>query len=194
LGLKAPRGGVKRLFVQEDLTDPRSLELWFSEEVLPLGPLIEKLIARYWRDPAEIEDLRQDVFVRIFQTAHRMRPDPVRPYIILTARNLVIDKLRHKRSVSMEVVSDLEAFSVIDSRPTPEQHVIAQQELIRIQHALNALPTRCREIVVMRKIHGVSQREIAKRMGIKEQTVQTQIVRGMKAISRISAERQFAAA
>lgn len=187
-------GGAQRLFIREVSVDPRSLHLWFLEEVLPLGPMVEKLIARHWRDPTEIEDLRQEVFIRIFQTAHRMRPDPVRPYIILTTKNLVIDKLRHKRLVPMEVVCDLEAYAIADDQPTPEQHIIAQQELSRIQIALNALPTRCREIVVMRKIHGVSQREIAKRMGIKEQTVQTQIIRGMKVISRIGSERRFEAA
>jgi RNA polymerase sigma factor (sigma-70 family) len=189
-----PVEGLYCLTAQETCVDQRSLDCWFHEEVLPLGPLVEKLVARYWRDASEIEDLRQEVFIRMYQMGRRKRPEPTRPYVILTARNLVIDKLRHKRLIDIEAVSDLESLAIADYRPTPEQHVIAQQELDRVRKALSALPLRCREIVVMRKILGVSQREIAERMGIKEQTVETQVVRGMRIISRGDNTGRFEAA
>jgi len=186
--------GLNRLSNLDPSFDRRSLDCWFSEEILPLGPMIERLIARYWRDTAEIEDLRQEVYIRLCQVAKRARPNPVRPYVILTARNLVIDRLRQKRLVSIETMSDIESLAIPDDQPTPEQQVIAQQELDRIQRALNALPQRCREIIVMRKILGVSQRDIARKMGIKEQTVETQVVRGMKRIGRSDAVGRFEAA
>lgn len=125
--------------------------------------------------------------MRIFQVARRARPEPIRPYVLLTARNLIIDRLRQKRIVSIETMADTDWLSVLDESPTPEQRLIARQEVSRVQDALNSLPERCREILVLRKVQGVSQREIARKLGIKEQTVETQVVRGMRVINQVDA-------
>jgi RNA polymerase sigma-70 factor (ECF subfamily) len=51
-----------------------------------------------------------------------------------------------------------------------------------VQAGLDRLPPRCREVIVLRKIEGLSQREVAARMGIGEDTVERQMVQGMRAL------------
>jgi RNA polymerase sigma-70 factor (ECF subfamily) len=56
-------------------------------------------------------------------------------------------------------------------------------ELGVLVEALEALPPRCREVVVLRKVDGLSQREVAAEMGIAEDTVEKQIAKGMRALA-----------
>ncbi len=55
-----------------------------------------------------------------------------------------------------------------------------QNEIKFLAEAIDSLPARCREIVTLRKLQGVSQKDIAARLGISEQTVQVQVLRGVK--------------
>ena len=48
---------------------------------------------------------------------------------------------------------------------------------------MERLPARCREVIVLRKIEGLSQRETAARMGVREDTVERQMVQGMRALT-----------
>ncbi len=61
-------------------------------------------------------------------------------------------------------------------------------ELARVQRLIAALPERCRRIFEMRKIEGLPQREIARRMGVSEHVVENESVRGLRAILAALAE------
>jgi RNA polymerase sigma-70 factor (ECF subfamily) len=67
--------------------------------------------------------------------------------------------------------------------PGPDSNVIARQELHRFQLALDRLPPRVRQVVVMRKIEGLSRPEIATRLGIAASTVSEYLATGMDAIA-----------
>jgi len=66
---------------------------------------------------------------------------------------------------------------------SPERYVTARSELRLLQIALNLLPARCREVIELRKIEGLSQREVATRMGITEDTVERQVSKGVRALA-----------
>ena len=53
-----------------------------------------------WRNKADIADLRQEVYVRVYEAARKQIPDPAKPFVFTTARNLLIDRVRreHDRS------------------------------------------------------------------------------------------------
>lgn len=142
-----------------------------------------RYLQRNWRDPSEVADLRQEVYIRLYEAARRKRPDPVKPYIFLIARNMIIDRLRHGSVVSIESMAEAEWLNVRDMEPAPEQRVAARQELRRMQAALEELPPRCRQVILLRRVQGFSQREVAQKMGIKEDTVESQIVKGMRALT-----------
>ncbi|HEX6703371.1 MAG TPA: RNA polymerase sigma factor [Albitalea sp.] len=159
------------------------MDAWFVREVLPLEGLVLAVIRRHWHDPSEITDLRQDVFVRIYEAGRGNRPDSTKAFVLAIVRNLLIDKARRARVVSIEAMSELESLDIASLDPSPEQHACARQELHMLEQALDALPPRCREVVELRKIEGLSQREVALRMGISEETVQKQIMKGVRAMA-----------
>lgn len=75
---------------------------------------------------------------------------------------------------------DSAASYVIDTRPGVVETACAREEAVLLARAIDALPARCREIVILRKLRGIPQKEIAARLGIAEPTVQVQVARGMK--------------
>ena len=154
------------------------LKGWFLREVLPLEAALMQFLRRSGRSKSEIDDLCQDVYVRIFEAAQKQLPQPVRPFVFTVARNLLIDRIRKDQIVPIETVADLESLAVGADQPGPDRTVMAREELRRLQAALDRMPQRCREAVVMKKIEGLSMREIAARMGISFKTVDRHLADG----------------
>ncbi len=147
------------------------LKAWFVREVLPLEASLVQYLRTAWRAGEDIADLRQDIYVRVFESASRQLPQSARPFVFAIARNLVIDRLRRNRIVPIEGVPDLEAMEVASEEPGPDRNAIARDELRRLRTALEQLPPRCREAVILKRVEKLSRAQIALRMGISENTV-----------------------
>jgi len=170
----------------------RSLNEWFMSEVLPLEHMLTGFLQRNRCSAAEVADLSQETFARIYEAAKRERPLLVKPFLFQIARNLIIDHLRKQNVVSLETMADREWMDVPDDGPSSERQAAARQELRLLQSALDELPTRCRQIVMMQRIDGLSQKDIAQQMGISVETVQTQIARGMRLLAQALGGRRAA--
>lgn len=157
------------------------LDEWFIREVLPLEGILMRYLRQNWRDSAEWPDLRQEVYARVYESARGGRPERLTPFLLTTARNLLIDRARKNKVVSIEAYAELDDLSVCEL--TPERHASGRAELHVLIDALDALPARCREAVLLRKVEGMSQREVAAEMGITQDTVEKQIAKGMRAIA-----------
>ena len=168
------------------------IDQWFMREVLPLEPMLTRFLQRNWRNEAEIGDLRQEPYARVYEAAQRERPLLVKPFLFQITRNLMIDRLRRQSVVSLESMTDFEWLNVSDDKPSSEAYVAARQELRLLQTALDALPPRCRQVVLMRKVEGLSQKEVAKRMGITIETVENQVAKGMRLLAQALGDRRGA--
>lgn len=164
------------------MRDP--LDSWFKLEVLPHEAALLGYLNRIWRNkPAEISDLRQEIYARVYEAARRSRPNNARAFLFSTARHLVVDRVRRQRVISIEAVGDSEALNVLIDEISPERKLSAWQELRRVVHALNTLPPRCREVIWLRKVHEQSTKEVAAHLKISERTVEGQILKGMRMLS-----------
>lgn len=157
------------------------LDEWFTREVLPLEGILMRYLRQNWRDGSEWLDLRQEVYVRVYESARGGLPERTAPFLLATARNLLIDRARRSHVVSIESYAELDDLSVCEL--TPERHASGRAELNVLLEALESLPPRCREVVVLRKVEGLSQRDVATEMGISEDTVEKQIAKGMRYIA-----------
>ncbi|MDB5740350.1 MAG: hypothetical protein JWP16_1390 [Alphaproteobacteria bacterium] len=160
------------------------IDEWFMHDVLPLEPMLTRFLQRNWRNEAEIADLRQESYARVYEAARRERPLQVKPFLFQIARNLMIDRLRKQSVVSLETMADFDWLNVSDDKPSSEAYVAARQELRLLQAALDDLPPRCRQVVLMRKIEGLSQKEVARQMGVTTETVENQVAKGMRLLAQ----------
>ena len=163
--------------------ETQGLARWFVEDVLPLEPMLLRFLNRNWRNRDEVPDLLQEVYVRVYEAAAREQPRAVKPFLFAIARNLMIDRLRQMNVVSIETVADFENLNVIDDMPSPEVQTSAREELRHLQRALDALPRRCRQIVILRKIEGMSQRAVAQKLGVSEEVVESQVAKAIRLLA-----------
>jgi RNA polymerase sigma-70 factor (ECF subfamily) len=159
------------------------LHAWFVREVLPLEAALTNYLRHNWRNQADISDLVQDIYVRVYDAARKTVPDSPRAFVFATAHNLLVNRLRREQIVPIQAIEDLEALGVAADVPGPDEHAMAREELRRVQAALDHLPPRAREAVVLYQVHGLSRQEIAVRMAISEKTVTSHLNAGMRALA-----------
>jgi len=164
-------------------TDP--VAVWFVREILPLEAILMQYLHHNWRNKSDLPDIRQEVYVRVCEAAQSKFPDHPKRFLLTTARNLLINRVKHAQVVSIDAVADVDVLGVSLDAPGPDQVVIARDELRRLQIALDRLPPRCKEAVVLGQIRGLSGREIAHRMGISERMATRHIATGLKLLASI---------
>lgn len=156
-----------------------SLDTWFAREILAWEKSLLRYLMRTWYHRDEIYDLRQEVYIRVYEAASNDRPLAPKSFLFATARNLMADRLRRSRVVSIEARADLDVLNVLVDESSPEDHASAHEELHMLAHAFDRLPPRCREVVWMRRVEGLSQREVAERLGIGESMVEKHVAKAM---------------
>jgi len=159
-----------------------TLDTWFKREVLSHEAALMRYLRRVWPARDEVEDLRQEVYIRAYEAARRSRPAAVRPFLLTIARNLMADRQRRARIVSIEAVSDPDALNILVEEVSPERRVGAWQDLKRAIRALNQLPPKCREVVWLKRVEELPIKEIADRLRISVRTAENQVFRGMQAL------------
>lgn len=169
----------------EGVVPETDLDAWFVREVLPLEAALTDFLRRNWRNASDISDLRQDIYVRVYEAAARELPRQIGPFVFSIARNLIIDRARRGNILAFDDIADFANSLVLSDEIDPERRIIARSEIERLRAALERLPPRCREVVALRKIEGASQREVAVRLGIAEGTVEKQLAKGIRMLADI---------
>lgn len=166
-------------------TSATDVDAWFAREVLPLEVKLIQFLRHHWRHADDVEDILQDIYLRLYEAALKEIPTHSRQFVFTTARNLLVDRIRNAQIVPIEGVADLDALQVAQDLPGPDRSAIARDELRRLQAALDRLPPRAREAVVLARIEGLPGKEIARRMGLGETTVSYHLTNGIKQLADI---------
>lgn len=156
---------------------------WFLREVLPLEAVLVRYLRHNWHDRSDIEDLLQDVYVRVYEAAQRQIPEKAKPFVFTTARNLLINRVRDRNVVPIDAVADLDALNIAMDLPGPDRAVVARDELRRLSEAIDRLPPHCRDVIVLRRIENLTRSEIALRLGLAETTVSSYLTEAIYALS-----------
>ena len=129
----------------------------------------------------DADDIVQETYARIGDADLAAIRNP-KAYFFQTARNLVHEHRKRDRIVPIEGLSDCDLQSVMDEGPDPESALSLRQDLGRLQAVFDTLPRQSREAFLLRKLSGLSQREIAHRMGLSESTVEKHLSRALKLV------------
>lgn len=160
-----------------------SLDAWFKREILVHEAALVRFLNR-WPNRDEVHDLRQEVYIRVYEAAAKARPTTSpKTFLFQTARHLLIDRVRRSRIVSIEGVADLDVLNVLVDDVSPEQRVHARQELNLLARAFARLSPKCREVIWMRRVDQLSQREVASRIGISESSVEKHVIKGTRLLA-----------
>lgn len=144
--------------------------------------VLRACLYRYTRNSSDVEELLQETYARLITAAASADPEvrSVRAFALTVARNVAFDYLRHKQVVPIELVADMEALNVLDEGEQVDEIVNSYQELAMLVEVIQGLPDRCRQVFTLRKVYGYSQREIASRLAISENTVEQHLSRAAR--------------
>lgn len=170
------------------MVERSEVKSWFCREVLPLEHVLTAFLRRNWRTGEDVLDFRQEIYARVFAAGCKELPGNVRAFVFATARNLLINHARRASIVSFELVADMEEVPTQAEELTPERYALARDELRHVRAAVARLPARCQEIVMLRKVEGMSHREIAARTGLSQKTVEAHLTRGMRGLADMMRE------
>jgi RNA polymerase sigma factor (sigma-70 family) len=162
----------------------RELGQWFVREILPHESALTRYLRRVWQSPTELSDLRQETYVRVYQSAARALPRSPKAFLFATAHNLIVDRIRRERAVSIDYTRDLDPRDARVDHLTPERCLTARDELRRLTDAFQLLPRTTRAVIWLRRVEGLSQREAARRLGIEEGALEGRMNRGLRNLAR----------
>ncbi|MCF5051226.1 sigma-70 family RNA polymerase sigma factor [Pseudomonas syringae] len=137
---------------------------------------------RRLRNRQQAEDLAHDTFVRVLE-AKTVDIEQPRAYLHQTARNIAVDAYRREdRREAM--ARDAMALEISEQRSPhngdPEHFMHAIQLADSIERALAELPLNCRKVFIWQKIEGLTQQEIAERLGLSKNMVEKYMIRTLR--------------
>ena len=163
----------------------------FDIMVMRYQTKVFKIVARLVKDPSEIMDVCQEVFIKAYRALDKFRGDSsfytwLYRIAINTSKNYVISQGRRLPDLDIEV-ADLERFSAKNSPKeysTPE-HLLIRDEVEHIVYdTIDHLPSDLRTAITLRELDGLSYEAIAEIMNCPVGTVRSRIFRARAAIDR----------
>ena len=155
---------------------------WVGAQVLPHECDVRAWLRRARVSADEADDIVQEAYCRLAALSSVAHILNGRAYFFQTARNIAAERVRRARIVRIDSATEIDALNILDNEPTPEQIVDGRRELARVQKLIEGLPARCREVFTLRRIHGLSQRQVAERLKVSENVVEAQSARGLRLI------------
>ena len=151
-------------------------------------PRLLALASRLLGDADEARDIAQESFLRIWKQAAHWRSEQARfdTWLHRVALNLCYDRLRRRKD-HLQADSE-EAIEAPDSGPTPEQQLEAQSQQRRMAQALDRLPERQREAIVLQYYQELSNTEAAALMNISVEALESLLSRARRTLRSHLAE------
>jgi RNA polymerase sigma factor (sigma-70 family) len=157
---------------------------WIEENILPYEPRIRAWLSRYQFGDIDADDVVQEMYAKIgaLGDVSGIR-EPV-CYAISVARSIVLNHARRPSVVSTTSTGDLDALGASSSEADPEEVTGMRQELRAVAAVLTEMPERTREVLWLRRVEGLSERETAERLSISDRTVERHMSRAILHLMR----------
>lgn len=153
---------------------------WVATRVMPHEPAVRAWLRRRRVPKDEIDELIQEGYCRL--AGVEAPDDIINPgaFFLTTVRNLLSKQRARSQVVQIDIMSDITEIAGADVAPDPELMTGDRVEFDRVRAVIATLPERCRQVLELRKLEGLSQREVAARMGIAETIVENEGARALR--------------
>lgn len=132
------------------------------------------------KNEAEADDIVQEVFVKIWESRHKLEDYKLlNSYIFTIAYNNSIDLIR-KRINNAKYLEHLKNSAVINFTPTIISHIEYNELNIQTEKLIASLPERQKQVYLLHREEGLTYPEIAEKLGISKNTVENHMVKALK--------------
>jgi RNA polymerase sigma factor, sigma-70 family len=150
---------------------------WLEQNLLPHEREIRAWLRKKRVSDVEIDDIIQETYARIGTLDDLSVITSPKHYAFQVAHSILLNHLRRRAIVSITAEGDLDTLGVACDQASPEEEVAQREELTRVVDTIATLPQRTREVLLLRRVAGLSQRETADRLAIAEKTVEKHLAR-----------------
>ncbi len=155
-------------------------ERWFLDNLKVHESMLRSWLESRFPPECDIEDVLQESYLRVLRANENGAVKSAKAFLFATARNLAVDRLRRHNFLRADSLVESDVLSVLDDNEGIEETISRNEELEVLTEAIQSLPDRCRKIFTLRKVYGMSQKDIAERMGISICTVSAQLTIGVR--------------
>ncbi len=153
---------------------------WLEQHILPHEAALRAWLAGRVVPRLDVDDIVQEVYAIMASLDFVENIKYPKAYAFKVAMSIASTHVRRSRIVPIMTLRDVDTLGAADAMPSPEQEVSDRDELRRVGEAIELLPAMCRKVFVLRRIEGLSQRQIAVRLGIAEKTVEKHISKAVR--------------
>ena len=140
---------------------------------------LKRFLARFFSNRQDIEDVAQEAYLRAYVAEQQKEIEQPKAYLFRIAKNLALTELTRKSKKITDYLEECGASVVIECAAAADSDVEAQQTLGLYCDAVAALPEKCRQVFLLRKVHGLAHKEIAERMSLSVSSVEKYLLRGI---------------
>jgi len=157
---------------------------WFSKNLQPHEEMLRGWLQSRFPRGVNIDDVIQEAYMRALKAREEHPILSPKSFLFATARNLALDSARHSSVAMTEYLPQDDLSEFEDGGMGVPEIVARNQELEIMTKAIQSLPDRCRQIFTLRKVYGMSQKNIAEHLGISRNTVSAQLTIGIDRFTR----------
>lgn len=156
--------------------------------MLPHESDVRNWLRRRLPSAAAVDDIVQEAYCRLAALESVSHIASGRAYFFRSVANIVVEQLRRAKVVHIDSMAEIEELDVMDDAPLPDRIVSGRRDLALVGKLIDGLPDRCRRVFELRRVHGLPQRTVAEQLGVSENVVEQQTIRGLKLILKALAE------
>jgi RNA polymerase sigma factor (sigma-70 family) len=153
---------------------------------------LKRFIRRVLRNPRDVEDIAQEAFLRAYAVERDRAIEQPKSLLFRIARHVALTQVTRKAHKLTSYIEDSDDPEVIQTTSSAEDEVSARQTLALHCEAVAELSPQCRQVYLLRKVHGLSHKEIAAHLGIAVSTVEKHLIKGIEQCDRYVRERTAA--
>lgn len=153
--------------------------LWMEQNLLPIEPEIRAWLRRKGVGEAEIDDIIQEMYARIGTVDNLDAIRVPKSYAFHVARSILMNIVRRPHIVFAAPEGDLELLGVASPEANPEEELTIKEQIREVVTVIATLPKRTRDVLLLRRVEGLSQRETAERLAIAEKTVEKHLAQAV---------------
>lgn len=155
-----------------------------QQEIAGFIPALKRFFTRQTRDVQIVDDLVQDVMMRMHARSDSTSVENLPGYIFHTASSVLRDQYRKDRVRQIMVTTDFSEFDVVDEESSPERVIEDRDELNNVIAALNELSERTRDVFLLRRFEGLAYGEIADRTGLSVSSLEKHVAKAAAHLAR----------
>lgn len=156
--------------------------------MLPHEGDVRNWLSRRLPSAAAVDDVVQEAYCRLAALESVSHIASGRAYFFRSVANIVVEQLRRAKVVHIDTMAEIEDLGVMDDAPLPDRVVSSRRDLALVGKLIAGLPERCRQVFELRRVHGLPQRAVAEQLGVSENVVEQQSIRGLKLMLKALAE------